>query len=112
MKQANPLPDLKHTTGFTPVVDDIVNDVGVMPALIYGAVWRYCDSSSKRICYASLNKIADRVGLNRRTVIRHLKTLCERGYLIDRTPNKRNAPHTYADNGGMILYAEVHPDKN
>jgi hypothetical protein len=40
-------------------------------------------------------------------VIRHVKTLVEDGYLIDRTPDLRNAPHTYADAGRLTLKASI-----
>ena len=33
--------------------------------------------------------------MNRTTVIRHIKTLVKNGYVIDKTPNLRNHPHTY-----------------
>ena len=69
-----------------------------MPAIVYGVVWRYCQMED-RVCRASLETIASRVGISRKTVERHINTLCAAGYLEDRTPDARNKPHTYADTG-------------
>lgn len=101
--------------GFIPVIDAIVQDVGLIQAVVYGRVWRYCQMDDG-ICRASLQTIADNIGLSYRTVLNHIKALCAAGYLEDTTPTLRNKPHTYrdtrkvkiegtfeaiADNGGM-----------
>jgi DNA-binding MarR family transcriptional regulator len=51
------------------------------------------------VCKASMEKIARRIGVDRTTAHRHIKALCEAGYLKDLTPGLRNCPHTYADTG-------------
>ena len=89
---------LSEVKGFTPVIDVLVHELGLMPAVAYGAVWRYCQMEDG-VCKASMAKIARRIGVDRATVHRHIKALCEAGYLKDLTPGLRNCPHTYADTG-------------
>jgi len=89
---------LSQVRGFTPVIDALVEEVGLIPAAIYGVVWRYCQMSDG-VCQATLEHIGAKVGLARRTVIRHLGKLVELGYLEDMTPELRNRPHTYRDTG-------------
>jgi len=92
--------------GFTPLLDNIVDEFGVVTAAVFGVVWRYCQMEDK-ICRASIAKIADRVKISERTVIRHLQTLCENGYLQDLTPDVRNKPHFYADTGKARLTGKI-----
>jgi DNA-binding Lrp family transcriptional regulator len=89
---------LSEIKGFTPVIDVLVHELGLMPAVAYGAVWRYCQMEDG-VCKASMTKIARRIGVDRATVHRHIKALCEAGYLKDLTPEMRNCPHIYADTG-------------
>lgn len=89
---------LSSENGFTPVVDALVKEHGLVTAVVFGAVWRYCQMQEK-VCRASLEVIGDRLGLDKATVKRHINTLCENGYLKDLTPGKRNAPHVYVDTG-------------
>jgi len=89
---------LAQVKGFTPVIDTLVEEIGLMPALVYGVVWRYCQMEDG-ICRASLEKIGSRIGISRKTVERHIKELCRAGYLKDMTPDLRNRPHIYANTG-------------
>jgi len=89
---------LTRVEGFTPVIDVLVDELGLMPALVYGTVWRYCQMKDS-VCKASLGKLAKRVGISYNTALRHIKTLCDKGYLEDTTPNLRYAPHVYVDTG-------------
>lgn len=93
---------LSTVKGFTPVIDVVVKDVGLIAAVVYGRVWRYCQMKN-RVCTASLQVIADEIGMSRKTAERHIKTLCEAGYLIDKTPERRNRPHIYADAGRIVI---------
>ena len=70
---------LSQVKGFTPVIDALVEELDLMPAIIYGVVWRYCQMED-RVCRASLETIASRVGISRKTVERHIKALCDAGY--------------------------------
>ncbi len=89
---------LSEVKGFTPVIDIMVKEIGLMPALIYGRVWRFCRMEDG-VCTASLDTIAGYIGVSRKTVERHIKTLCDGGYLRDMTPDRRHKPHEYADTG-------------
>jgi DNA-binding Lrp family transcriptional regulator len=93
---------LANVEGFTPVIDDIVKDVGLMSAVVFGRMWRFCQMKDG-VCNASLEKIAEEIGVDRATVMRHAKDLCAAGYLKDLTPDLRNHPHTYADTGKVML---------
>lgn len=95
---------LANVDGFTPVIDGLVEELGLMSAVVFGRVWRYCQMED-RVCKASLESIGDSIGVDRVTVMRHIKELCERGYLQDLTPDLRNRPHVYVDTGkaGLTL---------
>ncbi len=95
-----------QTRGWTPLIDAVVADLGLFPAVVFGVVWRYCQMSDG-VCHASLERIAARVGVDRRTVLRHIKALCQAGYLRDMTPNERARPHTYATTGKADLVGIV-----
>lgn len=80
---------------FTPLLDELVRNHGVVTAAVWGRVWRYAQQENG-VCQASQEKIAFELRLSRRTVIRHLQILSDEGYLKDNTPNLRNKPHTYS----------------
>ena len=96
--------------GFTPLVDTLVEELGLVPAAVYGAVWRFCQMRN-HVCSASLQKIAARAGVHLNTAQRHVKALVAAGYLIDTTPDLHNRPHTYRDAGrvkmGGVIEATV-----
>lgn len=89
---------LSETGGWTPVIDSLARDQGLITAAVYGVVWRYCQMR-ERVCRASLDTLSAHLNLDRGTVLRHIKKLCAAGYLRDLTPDRRNAPHVYADTG-------------
>jgi len=93
---------LSKVKGFTPVIDVIVQDIGLMSATVYGVMWRYFQMGD-HVCRASLQTIAGRIGTDRSTVQRHAKMLCTAGYIIDTTPERANRPHVYADAGKAII---------
>jgi hypothetical protein len=103
---------LSQTEGFTPIIDVLAQEVGLITAAIYGVVWRYCQMKDG-VCRASLETIAQRLGIKRKTVERHIKKLCERGYLKDLSPDVKNRPHIYADTGRAkitgLVQAQVIP---
>jgi len=90
---------------FTPVIDEVADDVGFVAALVYGAVFRYAQMSSGR-CTAAADTIAARINASAKTVRRHLKTLVKEEYLVDKTPKRRNAPHVYVltDKAGITIH--------
>ena len=83
---------------FTPVIDSIAEEHGLITALVFGRVWRYCQME-KGLCTAAQEKIAKDLHVSLKTIQRHLKTLVKEGYLIDLTPELKNYPHTYQDTG-------------
>lgn len=95
---------LADVEGFTPVIDELVSELGLMSAVVFGQVWRYCQMED-HVCRASLEKLGERIGVDRVTVLRHIKVLCDHGYLEDLTPDVRNRPHVYADTGkaGLVI---------
>jgi DNA-binding MarR family transcriptional regulator len=88
--------------GFTPLLDKLVKDYGVITAAVYGIVWRYAQMDDK-VCRASLEKIADRINISSKTAERHIKKLCTSGYLEDLTPQVKNKPHIYIVTGKAEL---------
>ena len=95
---------LTDVQGFTPVIDIVVADVGLITATVYGRVWRYCQGE-RRVCQASMETIGEQIGVCRRTIMTHIDKLVEAGYLEDLTPDLRNRPHTYRDTGKAKIEA-------
>lgn len=93
---------LSEVKGFTPVIDVVVKDVGLIEAVVYGVVWRYCQREDG-VCTASLKTIGEQVGVSSKTAKRHIKALCSKGYLEDTTPGMRNRPHVYRDTGKVKI---------
>src|SRR3990172_8983881 len=79
---------------FTMVYHILAQEVGLVCAAVYGEVKRRC-GLERGVCDASLDTLGTTIHLDRATVMRSIKKLCELGYLIDQTPGRRNAPHTY-----------------
>ena len=97
---------LAQVDGFTPIIDSLVEDVGIIAAAIFGRMWRFCQMENG-VCHASIATIAAELHLSTRTVIRHSDNLVAKGYLKDLTPDLRNAPHIYADTGKAGLSISV-----
>lgn len=72
--------------GFTPTSDHLCNTYDLHTAAVYGKMWRYIDAYGK--CTASLQRLANELGINRRTVERKQILLKDGGYLeqIDNAP--------------------------
>ena len=93
-----------EVSGFYPLFEVLIEHYGnIITPGVFGIAWRYCQMPDG-VCKASLRTIAERIGLDDVTVMRHLKVLCDDDYLKDLTPGLRNKPHVYADTGrvGMI----------
>jgi len=93
---------LAQVDGFTPLIDGVVSEVGLITAAVFGKAWRYCQMADG-VCKAAQERIADELDISRATVNTHLKKLCEAGYLRDNTPNLVGLPHEYADTGKANL---------
>jgi hypothetical protein len=81
-------------SGWTPITDDLVRDIGLIPALVYSRIVRYCKMSSGK-CYASLASINDGLGLSNTTICDTLAALVAAGYLTRVDADKPRTPHTY-----------------
>lgn len=89
---------LADVSGFTPVIDRMAMEHGLVYAAVFGRMWRFCQMEDG-VCKASLDKIANGLHIDKATVMRYADRLVEDGYLKDLTPDRRNAPHIYADTG-------------
>ena len=89
---------LMQVDGWTPIIDAVVTETSLMSAVVFGRMWRFCQMEDN-VCKASLQKIAEGIGVDKATVQRHADKLCEAGYLKDLTPDLRNKPHVYVDTG-------------
>ncbi|MDD1710721.1 MAG: helix-turn-helix domain-containing protein [Methanoregulaceae archaeon] len=89
---------LAEVEGFTPIIDEVLNAVGLSAAAVFGRVWRYCQMENG-VCYASLKTIGDGLGLSKPTIIKYLGLLVSAGYLEDTTPGNEGSPHVYRDTG-------------
>lgn len=85
---------------YTPLFDILISEFDLMTAAVYGRVWRF-SKMHDGVCYASVSKIAQSIGVSYVTALRRLKKLVDEGYLIDQTPELRNAPHTYVLTGKL-----------
>jgi len=97
---------LAKMDGFTPVIDTVVEKTSLMTAVVFGRIWRFCQMKDG-VCNASLEKIAQDIGIDKATAMRHAKLLVEAGYLEDLSPDLRNHPHTYRDTGKAGLQVGV-----
>ena len=97
---------LAEIDGWTPVIDGLAKELGAITALVFGRMWRYCQGDHE-VCDASLERIASDLNLDRATIMRHAKLLCENGYLEDLTPGLRNVPHSYADTGKAMIFIKI-----
>ena len=97
---------LADVEGFTPCIDVITKEYGVMVSAVFGRIWRYCQGD-RQVCNAALETIADDLRMGYNTVLRHVKQLVTDGYLEDLTPDLRNRPHTYRDTGKVHVVLSI-----
>ena len=81
---------------FTPLYDLVAAQYGVITAAVYGVVHRHC-KMRKGVCNASTRRMAQLLGMDDVTVLRHLHLLVDARCLEDLTPGQRNKPHIYRD---------------
>ena len=77
---------------FTPVIDELITKYGGTTALVYGRIWRF-SNGGMRDCTASVGTIAESLGLSIPTVRKSIKDLINNKEIIDKTPDRKNAPH-------------------
>jgi hypothetical protein len=100
---------LAKVDGWTPLIDGLTKEQGVIAAAVFGKVWRYCQMPDG-VCRASQERIAAELGISRVTVNSHIEKLCSAGYLIDNTPALIGLPHQYSDTGkaGLSISFTAH----
>ena len=84
-------------TRYTPLIDNLVHDVGILGAAVFGRVWRYCQME-RGYCHAEQGRIADELELSRGKVNECLRELVEKGYL-GTTKNTKGRTVIYYDTG-------------
>jgi len=71
---------LTQLEGFTPVMDGMSAEVGVMATVVFGRIWRFCQMKDNT-CWASQSTISELLGIDEDTVSKSEKKLVENGYL-------------------------------
>jgi hypothetical protein len=90
-------------SGFVPVFDVVIHNVkDHITALVFGRIWQYCGMSDG-VCRATIERLADDLEVSSATIMRHIEILEKFGYIFDRTPERRNRPHEYADCGRVVM---------
>lgn len=89
-------------SGFTPCPDILTTKYSHTTSLIWGKIWRFCQMPED-VCRAAIKRIADELSLSTNTIAKHIEMLEKGGYILDKTPNLRNKPHTYIDTGKLHL---------
>lgn len=103
---------LAEVDGWTPVIDNVVLEVGAVTALVFGKVWRYCQMADN-CCSAAQSRIADELGMSRQTINQHIGKLVEAGFL--REEYQEGLPNKLYDTGkaGLsISITSLEPVKN
>ena len=72
---------LAHVNGWTPMLDSLVQEFGLVTAAVFGRIWRYCQMPAG-ICSASMETIGDKPSLRFEVNIAQVKTL----YPVDVKP--------------------------
>jgi hypothetical protein len=77
-------------TTFTPVFEAVSDLVSKNGALVYGAIWRFCQGSPTKTCTASIDSLAERAYLGEKSVRRYIPKLEDVGLIItDKKPGER-----------------------
>ncbi len=91
---------------FTPVKDEFARERGLIQAAVYGRIWRFAQGQ-RHVCDASMDTIADCLGIDRSTAYRAAVALVADGYLEDLTPERVRAAHAYAITGKLNMELEL-----
>ncbi len=88
---------LTEIDGWTPIIDDVVQEVGLTAAAVFGVIWRFCQME-KGVCMASQTTIAEKLGISRQTVNTCAKKLSEYEF-IEEISDEVGMTVTYMDTG-------------
>lgn len=93
---------LDHDTvaGFTPSPDCIRDDIDVVAANVFGAVWRF-SKGQRGQCDATLATISKRAGYGTTATRMRLRLLVERGWIVEEC--RKGRPTVYRDSGRWVL---------
>ena len=80
--------------GFTPVSDQITQEIDMLAALVYGKIWRY-NQMKDGVCRASQIRMAKELGISDDAVNSRIQKLEAAGYVVDKTPELKNRPHLF-----------------
>ena len=98
---------VQEISGFTPMFDAVVMKYkDETRAAVHGAMWRFCQMQDG-VCKASLETIAEMIGISAATAMRHAEELVKDGYFVDLTPDLKNRPHVYADTGVVKMKSRL-----
>lgn len=91
--------------GFTPAPDCIRDELDMLAAVVFGAVWRFGQQSGGR-CYASVATIAERAGIGTTATRARLGLLAEHGWI--ESVVRPGRPTVYRDAGrwGITITGE------
>ena len=104
---AEPRKIVTEVSGFIPVFEVVLHHYkDYMTALVFGRMWQYCNMSDG-VCKAGLERIGRDLEISAVTVMRHAEKLVADGYLIDTTPDRRNAPHEYLDGRKVEMKSRI-----
>ncbi len=91
---------------FTMVKDELAKERGLIQAAVYGRIWRFAQGNRHQ-CDASMDTIAECLGIDRTTAYRAAVALAKDGYLEDLTPDRYRAAHAYALTGKLDMTLEL-----
>lgn len=77
---------------YTMIEDWVVRRVGLYQASVYGIIKRY-SMMRDGVCRASMETMAQHLGVSRGTVWRCVRDLITKGLVIDKTPGAEGVPH-------------------
>jgi hypothetical protein len=92
---------LTQVDGFTPCIDAIVKEHGIITAAVFGVIWRFCQMKDNT-CWASHETIGETIGLSRQAICEHAGKLVKTGYL-EIVYNEPGATIHYKDTGKANL---------
>lgn len=92
-------------SGWSPIFDTVVQEVGLMTASVYGVIWRHCQMRNGE-CTASQETLAGKIGITIRSLQRHAEKLIDAGFLSKVTDT--GVGTTYSDNEKMNIRVAVY----
>jgi hypothetical protein len=99
---------INFTILFKPATKAFKGDLTM--AAVFGLVW-FRAGKGKGVCKASAITLGSDLDISDKTVRRHLKSLCNNGYLIDLTPDEkqRSKVHDYilSDKGKALIVDKI-----